>query len=296
MSASRLPLLRVMSIRGSNCCVEGVAEGPAVLGWLNCTFEERTLVSSSSWLCSCRSPERYSFRISPTRKSNVSLVIHLLPATSWRAAAEIITCTRFSDSAVVPPVSPLSPMAFSTNTFSRCASSMCWWPCSWICSMSTLLILMSCFNWLITEAMLSSSAPMAFTAATSCTEVPGLDGDGLRPPPPAVVVSCIVRAVGDVEPAASALASIKASTFFSKTMILSSMLRMILFTTALISEPPASVRICRLSFIACSSLCTLSCQSAKSLLLNFSSVSFWTCFSNCCFNLLRLEVVWRFVW
>mmetsp|Transcript_103759 Transcript_103759/g.300094 ORF Transcript_103759/g.300094 Transcript_103759/m.300094 type:complete len:241 (+) Transcript_103759:100-822(+) len=150
------------SSRAAEAAVEGMPDMPPLALNAVCWFFIDTMAAPMSSSCdwSCRVVLTYSLRNSPKRRSNVSFVIHLLPATSCRAAADIITCTRLTDKAVVPPVSPVSSAEPSTLTCNRCASSMCCCPCSLMCSMSSLLMLISCFNCVSAWCKLWSSAPM----------------------------------------------------------------------------------------------------------------------------------------
>mmetsp|Transcript_107156 Transcript_107156/g.239217 ORF Transcript_107156/g.239217 Transcript_107156/m.239217 type:complete len:253 (-) Transcript_107156:1167-1925(-) len=101
---------------------------------------------------------------------------------------------------------------------------------------------------------------------------------------------------GGPSPAPRLLASRRASTFRSMTMILSSMFRMIRFTTALTSLPPLLSRICRLSFMEPSSFVILSRMPATSLTFAFSVCTLSLNFSCVSFISFSMPVTCRFAW
>mmetsp|Transcript_46370 Transcript_46370/g.148067 ORF Transcript_46370/g.148067 Transcript_46370/m.148067 type:complete len:329 (-) Transcript_46370:1839-2825(-) len=151
--------------------------------------------------------------------------------------------------------------------------------------MSTLLRLISCFSCCMAWPMLESSAPRDCSCA-SCAAVSG------RAPPEAAGASV----AAPVSPCSTSTSTplLRRSTFFSSSMILSSRLRMMRFTNMLISWPPASLRICRLSRMEPSSFDTFSARPACSEVLAFSCSSLLRAFSMPALASWREELMWRF--
>mmetsp|Transcript_40976 Transcript_40976/g.108258 ORF Transcript_40976/g.108258 Transcript_40976/m.108258 type:complete len:241 (+) Transcript_40976:160-882(+) len=220
------------------CVFEMIILGSLVDEWRSSAWPDGSgrpmaRLMSSNCACSCRPLPMYSLRNSVALMSKVSLVIHLLPATSCLAAAAIITWTRFSESCVASSAVPPLPSATPCVTaFSRIANSMCCRPCCWMCSRSALLRLTCSFSDATTSLMLPKSAYRACIVAT-CSGAASL--------PTASNTYLGLALVGEElfsqRALSFSLGSAIASTRFSMSMILSSRFRTMRFRMVFRSAP-----------------------------------------------------------